>query len=566
MPVADRDAELAYGITHQGDIPDPPEWWRGAVFYEVYLPSFRDTTGNGIGDLKGITERLDHISSVGAEAIWVSPFFPSPQKDDGYDVTDHMGVYPPYGTLDDVKHLIAEAHARDLKIMSDFILGHTSDQHPWFEESRQSTDNPKADWYVWANPAPDGTAPTNWLSSFSGRAWRWEPKRAQYVYTPFLESQPALNLKHPEVMDRMEEALRFWLELGFDGFRLDAIQCLSYDLSLRDNPSAPARQNPSVGGGPNNPFKHQMHIFDRDVPEALQVIEKVRKIAESFTPERVLIGELADVDSSRLAPKYTSDHERLHAVYDFELINRMDDLAEWKRVLDTRSHYLQPGRNLTVFTNHDSPRAVSNLMPHACATGHRREAAKVLLFLQATLMGGVILFQGDELGLEQPEISPDDIRDPWALALWPDFEGRDGVRCPIPWERDAKNCGFTDSDTPFRKIPDIHRDLAVDRQNDDPHSVLNFTRDLFAWRRPQKLLRIGEQRMIQAVPKEIVAFERTTAEDYLYCVANLGTEQISIEIPKAGLCPAFSCGSIDLQETSLSLGPLACAALCRDGG
>ncbi|MHA6345473.1 alpha-amylase family glycosyl hydrolase [Roseivivax sp. CAU 1761] len=561
MSATERDAELIYALTHQGAVPDPPEWWRGAMFYEIYLRSFNDTTGSGSGDLRGVIDKLDYIRDLGVDGLWLSPFFASPQEDGGYDVSDFRAVHPEWGDMAELEALIAAAHDCGLRILSDFVFGHTSDAHAWFEESRQSRDNPKADWYLWADPAPDGTAPNNWLSSFQGRAWRWEPRRAQYCYVPFLKCQPALDLGNPEVVAAMSDNMRFWFEKGIDGFRLDAVQCLRCDPALRSNPPARDRENPSVGGGPNNPFKRQIHLFDRDVPEAIPVIKAIREVAKEFDGDRVLIGELADVDSSRLAPKYTAGADRLHAVYDFDLINRADSLRDWSEMLDIRSNYLQPGCSLNVLTNHDSERAVSNLMPRACAAGQRREAAKVLLFLQATLMGGSILYQGEELGLEQPELAYEDLRDPWALSLWPDFTGRDGVRCPMPWQSGAKNCGFSDSDAPWHRVPAIHCDIAVDRQEQDPDSVLTFTRRLLAWRRGHDILRSGTQKLWRDGPERVIAFSRFKDGADMVCVANFGMAPVETMLPREGLAPSFSGGAAEVAGKTLRLGPLACAAL-----
>ena len=561
MSTTQRDIELVQAVCEQTPPSDPPEWWRGLVLYEVYLRSFNDSDGDGLGDLPGAIEKLDYIADLGVDGIWLAPFFASPQEDCGYDVSDFFEVDHRFGTLDDVRTLVKAAHARGLKVIFDLILGHTSDRHSWFQESAASRDNPKADWYVWADGASDGRAPNNWLSSFGGRAWRWEPRRAQYVYRPFLESQPALNLLNPQVIAAMKDVMRFWLQLGADGFRIDAIQCLAYDPALRSNPPAVENDNPSVGGGPNNPFKSQIHLFDRDVPETIGVLRDLRGVADAFDPPRVLIGELADVDSSRMAPKYTMGQDRLHAVYDFDLIHRTTDLSGWSDLLDVRSRLLMPGASLNVLTNHDSQRAVSNLMPEACEAGQAAAAAKLLLFLQTTLMGGAILFQGDELGLEQPELDEDEIKDAWAQALWPDFVGRDGVRCPMPWKTDAPNGGFTEGSDPIQKVPPSHRESAVDRQLADEGSVLRFTQRLLAWRRSHSVLRVGGNEMLTETPVSVIAYERRHGDDALVCVVNFGLEAVGFDLPRSGLHEVFSQGGCILEGDHLRLDGLAFAAL-----
>ena len=561
MSTTQRDIELLRAFSKQTPPPNPPEWWRGGVFYEVYVRSFNDTTGDGLGDLQGVIEKIDYIADLGVDGIWLAPFYASPQDDCGYDVSDFFAVDERFGTLDTVRELIAAAHDRGLKVLLDLILGHTSDQHPWFQESSQSRDNPKADWYVWADGDADGGAPNNWLSSFGGRAWRWEPNRAQYVYRPFLESQPALNLDNREVISEMKDVMRFWLDLGADGFRLDAIQCLAHDVALRSNPPAVENDNPSVGGGPNNPFKRQIHLFDRDVPEAIDILREIRSVADEFEPPRALIGELADVDSSRMAPKYTVGTNRLHAVYDFDLIHRTENLKSWTDMLEVRSRYLVPGSSLNVFTNHDSQRAVSHLLPEACKLGRAAEAAKLLLFLQATLMGGAILFQGDELGLEQPQLSEDQIKDPWGKALWPDFVGRDGVRCAMPWEADKPNGGFSEASETYHEMPKSHLDSAVDRQLVDDTSVLRFTQRLLAWRREHPMLRVAGNDMLTDTPENVIAYERRMPDNVLICIANFGLEKQDIVLPRGGLKTVFGMGNCTLNGNRLSLDGLAFAAL-----
>ena len=414
------------------------EWWRGAALYQVYVRSFRDANGDGLGDLAGVREKLDYIRSLNVDGLWLSPFNPSPQADFGYDITDLTAVDPIHGTMEDFRGLLADAHERGLKLLLDLVVLHTSEQHPWFLQSRESRDNPRADWYVWADAARDGGPPSNWLSSFGGSAWQWEPRRAQYYYHPFLREQPALDLTNPEVLEEIRRVMRFWLDEGVDGFRVDAVQCLACDPDLRDNPPAPsAGVRAAIGGGPNNPFKRQAHYFDRDVPEAFPIIHAMRQTVDAYTPERALIGELADVDSSRLSEKYTADGTGFHAVYDFDMIQASADHAALAQLVSERSAFLRTGWLTNMFSNHDSRRAVSGLTRKAEAAGLRVEAAKMLIFLQFALKGGGILYQGEELGLPQPELAYEDLRDPWGRALWPDFEGRDGARTPMPWTADA---------------------------------------------------------------------------------------------------------------------------------
>ena len=526
MSHLERAVLMAEAMMDNRPHPQPPEWWRGAMFYEVYVRSFRDSDGDGLGDLRGVTEKLDYIRDLGVDGLWLSPFYPSPQVDFGYDVTDFCNVDPAFGSMGDLLELLEKAHERGLKLLMDFVPCHTSDQHPWFLESRQGRDNPKSDWYVWADAAADGGPPNNWLSSFGGSAWQWEPRRAQYYYHPFLTCQPALNLQNSEALQALLSAFRFWLDQGIDGFRLDAIQCLCCDPALRNNPPClEGELNAIVGGGPNNPFRRQLHIFDRDVPSAIPVLEALRDAVRDYQPDRALIGELADVDSSRLAAKYTLLGKRLHAVYDFDLINTASELDEWRDILRVRNDYAGTGWMMNVFTNHDSVRAVSNLTSDAAARGMSDRAAKVLLFLQSTLIGGGIIFQGEELGMTQPELRYEDLQDPWGKTFWPDFPGRDGVRTPLPWEHDAKNAGFSTSDTPWLPVAEEHVPLAVDRQEADEQSVLNFFRALMTWRRSDDLLRTGRERIHDHDVAPLIVYDRFNDERCLTFFVNVGMDE-----------------------------------------
>lgn len=522
-----REALIASAMLHDPKSSHADaEWWRGAMFYEIYLRSFQDTDNDGIGDLPGVLQRLDYLADLGVDGIWLSPFYPSPQKDFGYDVTDFCNIDPRFGSMNDFVELVEETHKRDLKLLIDLVPCHTSDEHPWFLESRADRENDKADWFIWADSGSDGGPPNNWLSSFGGSAWQWDPRRSQYYYHPFLVCQPALNLQNPDVLEAVINVFRYWMDHGVDGFRLDAVQCLCCDAALRSNPPSPSgEENIMVGGGPNNPFRKQLHFFDRDVPACIPVLEKMREAVKEYEPERVLIGELADVDSSRIAVKYTVRGERLHAVYDFDLINASRSLDEWRQILKTRADFIASGWLMNVFTNHDSVRAVSNLTQFAtkdvveCA-----QAAKLLLFLQSTLLGGGIVFQGEELGLPQPELAFEDIQDPWAKNLWPDFTGRDGVRTPIPWSKSRKNCGFSKADKPWLPIPEEHCEMAVSRQEKDDQSVLNFFRNLMKWRRNEPLIRQGDELVYDEDVAPVIAYDRFDAKRCLTFVVNVSTD------------------------------------------
>lgn len=541
-------------------LPIPRDWWRGMVLYEIYWRSFCDTNGDGIGDLKGVTSKLGYIAGLGVDAIWLAPIFASPQEDFGYDVSDARSVDPRAGTMDDFLQLLEVAHGHGLRVLIDFVPVHTSHRHPWFLASRKDTTGERADWYVWADAAADGCPPNNWLSSFGGSAWSWEPRRAQYYYHPFLPCQPALNLRNPKVLDAVLDDMRFWLDLGVDGFRVDAVQCLASDADLRANPPAPRSGSPvPFGGGPNNLFRRQQHLFDRDVPESIPMMERMRALADTYGPDRVLVGELAEVDASRTAEKYTVYKQRFHAIYDFDLINfPAEDIP---RIIRARDAHLRTGWAYNAFTNHDSQRAVSNMTPFAKTRDAQVQAAKMLIFLQFTLKGGGTLYQGEELGLVQPELRYEDLRDPWGINLWPDFEGRDGVRTPMPWEANAPYGGFS-SVQPWLPFPEMHRVTAVDRQEHDPDSVLHFVRVFLAWRKTHPLLLWGDETMHEG-NAPLIVFERFAGNERLHCIVNFSMQARLYPLPAGCTLLDAPCSGVHKTEQGLHLPPLG-FAVCMD--
>lgn len=562
-----RETLLAeYAMAPKLEPPVRAAWWRGAVIYEVYLRSFRDSDGDGIGDLRGVLEKLDYIVGIGVDALWLSPFYPSPQKDFGYDATDLRNVDPIAGSMADFLELLEVVHARGLKLLLDFIPAHTSDEHPWFVESRSSRDNPRADWYVWADAARDGCPPNNWLSSFGGGAWEWEPRRSQYYYHPFLACQPALNLQNTAVLDAVIGEMRFWLDLGVDGFRLDAVQCLACDPELRSNPPSPSSGSPILlGGGPNNPFRRQLHEFDRDVPEAVPILQRLRDAVSDYEPERILIGELADVDSSSAAEKYTAEGKAFHAIYDFDLINGSTEVGSLAAILRRRDAYLRTGWLYNVFTNHDSKRAISNLAAFAMDAGQGPAAARMLLFLQLTLKGGCAIFQGEELGLPHPQLPREALRDPWGLALWPDFEGRDGGRTPMPWMADAPHAGFTEGCESWLPVPPEHRPLAVDRQEADPDSTLAFLRRFLAWRRDQPVLKWGGEIVHDAKLAPLLSYDRFDDRMTLRCIVNFSLDERLFPASCGWNCVQAPGCVATREEVGLVLPPLGLGLLSRAG-
>ncbi|MBX3711596.1 MAG: alpha-glucosidase [Lysobacter sp.] len=503
------------------------DWWRGAVIYQVYPRSFRDSNDDGIGDLPGIVERLDHIASLGVDAIWVSPFFRSPMADFGYDIADYRDVDPMFGTLADVDRLLAEAHARGLKVVIDQVLSHTSIDHAWFRESRESRDNAKADWYVWADARPDGAPPNNWLSIFGGVAWRWEPRRGQYFLHNFLASQPDLNFHNPQVRAAQLDNLKFWLDRGVDGFRMDAINFCFHDAALRDNPPKPPELRTGRGFSPDNPYAFQYHWHNNTQPENLGFIEDVRALLDRY-PGATALGEISSEDSLATMAEYCTP-SRLHMGYSFELLTDDFSVAHIRGTVEQLEATMREGWPCWAISNHDVRRAVTRWSGDTPSDAF----AKQLIALVCSLRGSVCLYQGEELGLEEADIPFESLRDPYGIAFWPTFKGRDGCRTPMPWN-DGRNAGFSDG-TPWLPVPDAHRVRNVAAQDADPHSVLNATRAFLRWRRTQPALVSGDIAFLGS-DEPVLAFTRRDAAsgDTLLVAFNLSADDATWALP-AGL-------------------------------
>jgi alpha-glucosidase len=508
-------------------------WWRGAVIYQIYPRSFLDSNGDGIGDLPGIRAGLDHIAGLGVDAIWISPFFRSPMKDFGYDVSDYRSVDPTFGTDADFDALVAEAHARDLRVMIDLVLPHSSDQHAWFQESRTSRDNPKASWYVWADAKPDGSPPNNWLSVFGGPAWQWESRRRQYYLHYFLREQPNLNWNEPALVEAMLGEARFWLDRGVDGFRLDAITTLVHDPALRDNPPRD-RSGPGldIPGPMFSPYLCQEHVYDRDQPQILDLLERLRVLVEPYGG--FLMGEIADVDSIAITAKYTAG-PRLHTGYSFQLTDTRFGRDRLSDVVIAYEAAVRDGWTTYAFSNHDVPRAVSRWGARPELSGDRAALARLLLGCLFSLRGSVCLYQGEELGLPEVDLPRERLVDPWGIEFWPLFKGRDGCRTPFPWRAGAHAAGFTTGE-PWLPIPDEHARLAVDRQDADPSSVLSTCRRLLRLRRAHPALRTGEIALHDSADP-IWAFERSGEDGRVLCVFNLSNQPASWTAPAPGWRP-----------------------------
>jgi len=509
--LADRHAGKPLG----GD----PDWWRGVVIYQIYPRSYQDSSGNGIGDLKGIEGRLDHIHSLGVDAIWVSPFYPSPMDDFGYDISDYCAVDPMFGSLADFDGLIAAAHDRGIRVIVDLVLSHTSDRHPWFAESRQSRDNPKADWYVWADPKPDGTPPNNWLALFGGVAWEYDTRRGQYYLHNFLRSQPDLNFHNHEVQDAVMGVARFWLDRGVDGCRMDVVNFFFQDKDLRDNPAVPAKA-PLTGVDSANPYVMQQHLHDHTQPENLVFLERLRGVLDSY--EAVTsVGEVGAVtDLTKTMGAYTEVGKRLHMVYNFELLSYGLSAAHVRAVAEAIERDIGGGWPGWTTSNHDAVRVVTRWG----GTKDIARAAPLFSAILLTLRGTAFVYQGEELGLTEADIAFEKLQDPFGKQFWPGYKGRDGCRTPIPWDTESLRAGFSDAE-PWLPIPVEHRRFAVADQESDPASVLNRFRKLIAWRAAHPVLRLGSIAFLDQ-PEPILAYVREYDGLRFLCVFNLSPDPV----------------------------------------
>ncbi|MFD1342502.1 alpha-amylase family glycosyl hydrolase [Litorisediminicola beolgyonensis] len=499
------------------------DWWRGAVIYQIYPRSFQDSNGDGVGDLLGIARRLEHVASLGVDAIWISPFFKSPMRDFGYDVSDYCDVDPMFGTLGDFDTVIAEAHRLGLKVLIDLVLSHTSIDHPWFVESRQSKDNPRSNWYVWADAKPDGTPPNNWLSIFGGSSWQWDPGRCQYYLHNFLAEQPDLNFHEPEVQKTLLDTAEFWLDRGVDGFRLDTINFYVHDKELRDNPALPPEERNPITAPAVNPYTWQNHLYDKTQPENLLFLKKLRTLMNRYNAAAV--GEIGeDQRGLEVLGEYTGGSDYIHMSYAFELLSdKMPTAAYVKKVFDMVEDKAAQGWPCWAFSNHDVPRHISRWnLPE--------NGARAFTTLMMCLKGSCCLYQGEELGLNEAEVAFEDLQDPYGKRFWPAFKGRDGCRTPMVWDGDAYNGGFSEV-RPWLPVSHQHLHRAVNEQDADPGAILQHYRRAIAFRHAHPALMQGDQERMQA-SGTIVSFRRSLGGDTIFCAFNLSGEPGAIDAPE----------------------------------
>ncbi len=497
------------------------EWWRGGVIYQIYPRSFADSNGDGIGDLPGITEKLDYIARLGVDCFWVSPFFKSPMRDFGYDVSDYCAVDPMFGTLEDFDRLTQRARELGLKVMMDQVFSHTSDQHPWFKEGRSSRNNPKADWFVWAESKPDGSPPNNWLSVFGGSAWQWDTGRCQYYMHNFLSSQPDLNFHNEEVQAQILEVAKFWLDRGVQGFRLDTSNFYFHDKELRDNP--PWGDSPRTDGtvSLNNPYARQRHIYDKTRPDNLAFLERLRALLDQY-PETTMVGEIGSDDPFATIAEYTSGNNKLQMAYLFNLLTAEFSTKHIRDVVEELEARIGDGWPCWSFSNHD----VMRVMTRWGGANPPQDLAKVLLALLLSMRGSICIYQGEELGLTEADIPFEKLQDPYGIAFWPDFKGRDGCRTPMPWTVREKFGGFSTVE-PWLPVPEEHLQRAVEVQEASPASVLNVCRQFLAWRRQHPGLKRGSIRFVDA-PDNAIAFVREHEDESILAAFNFSREPVSL--------------------------------------
>ncbi|AZZ98116.1 alpha-glucosidase family protein [Pseudoalteromonas sp. R3] len=503
------------------------EWWKGAVIYQVYPRSFCDTNSDGIGDLQGIISKLDYIKSLGVDAIWISPFFKSPMKDFGYDISDYRDIDPMFGNLDDFDELIDKAHQRNIKIIIDQVLSHTSDEHPWFSESRVSQANPKADWYVWADAKPDGSPPNNWLSIFGGVAWQWDSRRCQYYLHNFLTEQPDLNFHNPEVRQAVLDNVEFWLKKGVDGFRLDAINFCFHDQQLRDNPAKPKELRQGRGFSEDNPYAFQYHYYNNTQPENLAFMAEIRALLNRY-PGTVSLGEISSEDSLQTMAEYTSGGDKLHMGYSFELLTKDYSAGYIRETVSRLEAVMTEGWPCWAFSNHDVERVASRWSKDGKTVDARQ--ASMLTALLGSLRGSVCMYQGEELGLGEAEVAFEDLQDPYGITFWPNFKGRDGCRTPMPWSEQREHAGFTEG-KPWLPVSPAHQSHAVSQQADSTDSILARFQAFMAWRNTMPELQVGDIEFIDT-PEPVLAFYRRYEGKTLLCVFNLSDQlaQLALDI------------------------------------
>jgi alpha-glucosidase len=498
---------------------DKALWWQTGVVYQIYPRSFMDSNGDGVGDLQGVIDRLPYLESLGIDALWLSPIYPSPMADFGYDVSNYTDIHPLFGSIDDFDRLLEKAHRRGLKVMLDLVPNHTSNEHPWFLESRASRDNPKRDWFIWLDPGPDGGPPNNWLSHFGGPAWTLDEATGQYYLHSFLREQPDLNYRNPDVLEAMLDAMRFWLDKGVDGFRVDVIWLMAKDADFRDEPP-----NPDYRPGQRS-YASLLHVHTQDIPEVHDIIRAMRQVLDQYD-ERMMVGEIY-LPYDRLMTYYGPDLDEVHLPFNFQLI-----LSQWsgsivRALVEEYERGLPPGGWPNwVLGNHDKSRI---------ATRIGRAQARVATMLLLTLRGTPTCYYGDEIGMVDVDVPPHKMQDPAGLNE-PDVPGasRDPQRTPMQWDG-GPNAGFCPPDVePWLPLAPDYREYNVVAADHDPHSMLTLFRRLTALRRMTPAFTLGSYRGIDVGQGDVFAYERAQDGDRYLVLLNFSDAACPVRVADLG--------------------------------
>jgi alpha-glucosidase len=481
-------------------------WWQRGIIYQVYPRSFQDASGDGCGDLEGIRRRLDYLEWLGVDAVWISPFFPSPMKDFGYDIADYTDVDAIFGQMDDFDRLLEDAHGRGLRVILDLVPNHTSDQHPWFVESASSKESAKRDWYIWSDPGPDGGPPNNWVSEFAGSAWEFHEPTGQYYYHAFLAEQPDLNWRNDAVCEAMFDVMRFWLDKDVDGFRVDVMWHMIKDEHMRNNPP-----NPDYRPGEESPYDEYLPVYSADQPEVHDVVVGMRQVMDEYD-ERVMIGELY-LPIDQLVTYYGEEESEAHLPFNFQLVGAPWDAAHIRSIVDRYEASLpEDGWPNWVLGNHDQSRI---------ATRIGRAQARLAAMLLMTLRGTPTMYYGDELGMVDVDIAPDQVVDPRELRSPGMGLGRDPERTPMQWSADA-NAGFTDAEPWLPVGPDFET-YNVERERDEPDSTLSLYRRLISLRQSEPALAVGDYWPVDAKPP-LFGYVRCFEDEAFLVVLNFSGE------------------------------------------
>lgn len=499
-------------------------WWKEAVIYQIYPRSFQDSNGDGIGDLEGIIQRLDYLAgskdSLGIDAIWLSPVYPSPMFDFGYDISDYEEIDPVFGDIQTFKRLLKEAHKRGIRIIMDLVVNHTSHLHPWFIESRSSVNSPKRDWFIWKEPSHNGP-PNNWLGAFGGSGWEYDKRSGEYYFHSFLKEQPDLNWRNPDVEDAIFRMMKYWLDMGVDGFRLDVVNLYVKDEFFRNNASYFMK-------GPR-PYDKQVHTYDRDRPEMHGILRRMRKLLDSYSDKRMFVGEIMqDFPGNVLLPAtYCGRNDELHLAFNFMFL-----FSPWKAerffqiVKDFESALGDDNWPNYTLSNHDFPRHITRYEKGE----HTLDRARLAACMMLTLRGTPFLYYGEEIGMKRQKVPFNKIQDPVGKRYWPFHPGRDPERIPMPWDG-SETTGFT-TGKPWLPLYTEANTINVDAQKQNPDSLFYTYKKLLQIRKNRKSLRKGKLKILLSADKQALYYRRRDGKEETYIFLNFSSKPVSVSYPR----------------------------------